>query len=112
MNTEVIKEIAKQLGIAANQVSADIIPAYAQYVIAKSATVLIIGIVCLIAALAIHRIYKNDNDNDYILAYDVMAVLFWILLVISVFCLAIGIQRIVVWSISPAGAFVSMLLNH
>lgn len=110
MNTEVIKEIAKQLGIAANQVSADIIPAYAQYVIAKSATVLIIGIVCLIAALAVHRTYKNDNY--YILADDVMAVLFWILLVISVFCLAIGIQRIVVWSISPAGAFVSMLLNH
>lgn len=110
MNTEVIKEIAKQLGIAANQVSADIIPAYAQYVIAKSATVLIIGIVCLIAALAVHRIYKNDNY--YILTDDVMAVLFWILLVISVFCLAIGIQRIVVWSISPAGAFVSMLLNH
>lgn len=111
MNTEVIKEIAKQLGIAANQVSADIIPAYAQYVIAKSATVLIIGIVCLIAALAVHRMYKNDNyhifDDD-----DVMAVLFLILLVISVFCLAIGIQRIVVWSISPAGAFVSMLLNH
>lgn len=34
MNTEVIKEIANQLGIAVSAVTKDVIPAYASYVIA------------------------------------------------------------------------------
>lgn len=34
MNTEVVKEIANQLGIAVSAVTKDVIPAYASYVIA------------------------------------------------------------------------------
>lgn len=33
MNTEIIKEIANQLGIAVSAVTKDVIPAYASYVI-------------------------------------------------------------------------------
>lgn len=35
MNTEVIKEIANQLGIAVSAVTKDVIPAYASYVVAN-----------------------------------------------------------------------------
>lgn len=38
MNTEIIKEIANQLGIAASAVTKDVIPAYASYVIAAKAS--------------------------------------------------------------------------
>lgn len=42
MNTEVIKEIANQLGIAVSAVTKDVIPAYASYVIAAHASKFVI----------------------------------------------------------------------
>ena len=46
MNTEVIKEIANQLGIAVSTVTKDVIPAYASYMIAVYASrVIILAIV-------------------------------------------------------------------
>lgn len=38
MDTEAIQEIANQLGIAATAVTKDVIPAYAQYMIATKAS--------------------------------------------------------------------------
>lgn len=55
MNTEVIKEIANQLGIAASAVTKDIIPAYASYVIAVRISNIIVLAFITIALLALAR---------------------------------------------------------
>lgn len=55
MNTEVIKEIANQLGIAVSAVTKDAIPAYASYVIAARVSRVIIFVILSIACLVVAR---------------------------------------------------------
>lgn len=55
MNTEVIKEIANQLGIAASAVTKDVIPAYASYVIAARVSRVLILTVLAIALWVLAR---------------------------------------------------------
>lgn len=55
MNTEVIKEIANQLGIAVGAVTKEIIPAYASYMIATRASRIIVLAVLTIALLVLAR---------------------------------------------------------
>ena len=55
MNTEVIKEIANQLGIAASAVTKDVIPAYASYVIAVRVSRVIILAILAIALWLLAR---------------------------------------------------------
>lgn len=55
MNTEVIKEIANQLGIAVSAVTKDVIPAYASYVIAAHISKAIIFAIITIALLVLAR---------------------------------------------------------
>ena len=67
MNTEVIKEIANQFGIAISAVSKDIIPAYASYVIAVYASRVIILAILAIALLVVARfcMAKSKEYSDW-----------------------------------------------
>ena len=64
MNTEVIKEIANQLGIAVSAVTKDVIPAYASYVIAAHISKAVIFAVVAIALLVIAR-FCMIKSNEY-----------------------------------------------
>ena len=64
MNTEVIKEIANQLGIAASAVTKDVIPAYASYVIAAHISKAVIFAVLAIALLVIAR-FCTVKSKEY-----------------------------------------------
>lgn len=57
MNTEVIKEIANQLGIAVSAVTKDVIPAYASYAIAAHVSRVIIFAAITIALLVLARFF-------------------------------------------------------
>ena len=61
MNTEVIKEIANQLGIAVSAVTKDIIPAYASYVIAVHVSKVVIFAIITIAKKNICIYYLSLN---------------------------------------------------
>lgn len=67
MNTEVIKEIANQLGIAVSTVTKDVIPAYASYVIAVYASRVIILAILAIALLVVARfcMAKSKEYSDW-----------------------------------------------
>lgn len=67
MNTEVIKEIANQLGIAVNAVTKEMIPAYASYVIAAQAGRIIVLAVLIIALLVVARfcMAKSKEYSDW-----------------------------------------------
>lgn len=130
MNTEVIKEIANQLGIAVSAVTKDVIPAYASYVIAAQASRIIILAVLAIALFVVARFcmakskeysdweklplttyQKNDTRNKYenlkltsYACYCLSAVLMGIA--------AINLTFIFPWIVSPYGAFINLLMRH
>lgn len=67
MNTEVIKAIAKQLGIAVSAVTKDVIPAYASYMITIYASRVIILATLTIALLVVARfcMAKSKEYSDW-----------------------------------------------
>ena len=130
MNTEVIKEIANQLGIAANAVTKDVIPAYASYVIAARASQIIILAVLAIALFAVARFcmvkskeysdwetlplttyQKSDIRNKYEALETVSYVCYGISAAL-VAIMFIDITFIIPWIVSPYGAFIHLLMPH
>ena len=130
MNTEVIKEIANQLGIAANAVTKDVIPAYASYVIAARASQIIILAVLAIALFAVARFcmvkskkysdwetlplttyQKSDIRNKYEALEAVSYVCYGISAAL-VAIMFIDITFIIPWIVSPYGAFIHLLMPH
>lgn len=130
MNTEVIKEIANQLGIAVSAVTKDVIPAYASYVIATQASRTIILAVLAIALLVIARfcMAKSKEYSDWeklpLTKYQKNDIRdkYEILEAISYFCYAlsavfvgmavINFAILIPWIVSPYGAFVHLLMPH
>ena len=130
MNTEVIKEIANQLGIAVSAVTKDVIPAYASYIIAVYASRAIILAIVAIVLLAVARfcMVKSkeyaDWEQEKLTKYQqsVMRNKYEALEVTSYVCYALsaafaGIMVIdfalmVPWITSPYGAFIHLLLPH
>lgn len=55
MDAEAIQEIANQLGIAATAVTKDVIPAYAQYMIATKASKAALFVIIAISLLVLAR---------------------------------------------------------
>lgn len=118
MNTEVIKEIANQLGIAADAVTKDVIPAYAQYQIWHNVCCAILsGILFIIflffiifstkKGIAARKNHEYDDANDYFADASV-AKIFAILIFIFLF---ISIKSAFIWTYSPYGAFINILIK-
>lgn len=130
MNTEVIKEIANQLGIAVSAVTKDVIPAYASYVIAAQASKVIIFAVLAIVLLVVARFcmakskeysdweklpltkyQKNDIKKKYE-ALETTSYTCYSLSAVFAGMAIIEFVTIIPWIISPCGAFINLLMPH
>ena len=130
MNTEVIKEIANQLGIAVSAVTKDIIPAYASYVIAAYASRVIILAILAIALLVVARFcmakskeysdweklpltkYQKSCVRNKYEALETTSYVCYGLSAVFVGIAVIDFATIIPWIISPYGAFVHLLIPH
>ena len=130
MNTEVIKEIANQLGIAVSAVTKDVIPAYASYVISAQTSKVIIFVILVIACLIVARFctVKSKENADWehkkLTKYQRSAMKnkYEALEVIIYFCYGFGtllagimvieLVTMIPWIVSPYGAFVHLLMPH
>lgn len=128
MNTEVIKEIANQLGIAVSAVTKDVIPAYASYAIAAHVSKAIIFAAITIALLVLARflIAKNKEyasweqekltkyqRSDMKEKYETFEMVGFICYGVSAFTAVILVVELVTmipWIVSPYGAFVHLLM--
>ena len=130
MNTEVIKEIANQLGIAVSAVTKDVIPAYASYVIAARVSRVIIFVILAIACLAVARFcmvkskkyadweqekltkyQRSDMRNKYE-ALEATSYVCYVLGAIFAIIMVIELALMIPWIVSPYGAFVHLLMPH
>lgn len=117
MNTEVIKEIANQLGIAASAVTQDVIPAYASYVIANGISRFIFLGAIAIGFVMVARVcfmnYKKFADSDEEKS-EIFQITGYVLVGFAAFLAMIAladIVHVVPWVVSPYGAFVSLLVS-
>lgn len=130
MNTEVIKEIANQLGIAASAVTKDVIPAYASYMIAARVSRAIIFAALAIALLVIARFcmtkskeyanweqekltkyQRSDMKNKYE-ALEATSYVCYGLGAVFAGIMVIELALMIPWITSPYGAFVHLLMPH
>jgi hypothetical protein len=130
MNTEVIKEIANQLGIAVSAVTKDVIPAYALYAIAAHVSRVIIFAVVTIALLVLAQFliakskkyanweqekltkYQRSDMKD---KYETFEMIGFVCYGISAFTAVISVVELatmIPWVVSPYGAFVHLLMPH
>lgn len=130
MNTEVIKEIANQLGIAVSAVTKDVIPAYASYVITAYASRVIILAILAIALLVVARFCtaksKEYSDweklpltkyqkSDIRTKYEDLEITSYVCYSLSAVFAGIAViefATIIPWIISPYGAFINLLMPH
>jgi hypothetical protein len=130
MNTEVIKEIANQLGIAVDAVTKEIIPAYASYVIAAQASRIIVLAVLAIALLVVARFCmvksKEYSDweklpltqyqkSDIRTKYEALEIISYVCYCLSATFAGIAVIELTIiipWIVSPYGAFVHLLMPH
>ena len=130
MNTEVIKEIANQLGIAVSAVTKDVIPAYASYVITAYASRVIILAILAIALLVVARFCtaksKEYSDweelpltkyqkSDIRTKYEALELTSYVCYGLSAAFAGIAVidfATIIPWIISPYGAFINLLMPH
>ena len=130
MNTEAIKEIANQLGIAVSAVTKDVIPAYASYVIAAHISKAIIFVVLTIALLVIARFcmikskeyanweqekltkYQRSDMKDKYETFEAISYVCYGLGAIFAGIMVIELALMIPWIVSPHGAFIHLLMPH
>lgn len=130
MNTEVIKEIANQLGIAVSAVTKDVIPAYASYVIAAHVSKAVIFAVLAIALLVIARFcmikskeyanweqekltkYQRSDMKDKYETLKAISYVCYVLGALFAGIMVIALATMIPWIVSPYGAFINLLMPH
>lgn len=130
MNTEVIKEIANQLGIAVSAVTKDVIPAYASYVIAAHISKAVIFAIITIALLVIARFcmtkskeyanwehekltkYQRSDMKDKYETLEAISYVCYTLGTLLAGIMVIVLATMVPWIVSPCGAFINLLMPH
>lgn len=130
MNTEVIKEIANQLGIAVSAVTKDVIPAYASYIIAARVSRVIIFVVLGIALLAVARFcmvkskeyagweqekltkYQRSDAKDKYEALEATSYVCYGLSALFAGIMVVELALMIPWIVSPYGAFINLLMPH
>lgn len=130
MNTEAIKEIANQLGIAVSAVTKDVIPAYASYIIAAHISKAVIFAVLAIALLVIARFcmikskeYVNWEQekltkyqrNDMKDKYEILEAISYVCYGLGALFAGIMVIELVTmipWIVSPYGAFIHLMMPH
>lgn len=130
MNTEVIKEIANQLGIAVSAVTKDVIPAYASYVIADKISGFIILAVITVIFLALAKLfmsksreyvnweqekltkYQRSDMKDKYETFEMIGFICYTCSIIAAIISVIILADIIPWIVSPYGAFINLLMPH
>ena len=130
MNTEAIKEIANQLGIAVSAVTKDVIPAYASYVIAAHISKAVIFVVLAIALLAVARFcmakskeyanweqekltkYQRSDMKDKYETLEAISYVCCGLGALFAAIMVIELATMIPWIVSPYGAFINLLMPH
>ena len=130
MNTEAIKEIANQLGIAVSAVTKDVIPAYASYVIAAHISKAIIFAILAIALLAIARFcmikskeyanweqekltkYQRSDMKDKYETLEAISYVCYGLGALFAAIMVIELATMIPWIVSSYGAFIHLLMPH
>lgn len=127
MNTEVIKEIANQLGIAVSAVTKDVIPAYASYVIAYNISMALMFIAVASGLLVLARFFMakskqyadwekentSNKQNEAKDKYETFAgcgYVMYVSCIILAFFAGASIIKLIPWIVSPYGAFVHILM--
>lgn len=128
MNTEVIKEIANQLGIAISAVTKDVIPAYASYAIAAHVSKVIIFAAITIALLVLARFfiakskeyanweqekltrYQRSDMRDKYESFEVVGFICYGISAVTTVILMVELATMIPWIVSPYGAFVHLLM--
>lgn len=130
MNTEVIKEIANQLGIAASAITKEVIPAYASYVIAARVSRIIILAVLAIGLFVLARFliaksneyanweqekltkYQRSDMRDKYELFEIGGSICYVCSVIAAIFSVGTLTYIIPWIVSPYGAFINLLMPH
>lgn len=130
MNTEAIKEIANQLGIAVSAVTKDVIPAYASYIIAAHISKAVIFAVLAIALLVIARFcmikseeyvnweqekltkYQRNDMKDKYETFEAISYVCYGLGALFAAIMVIELATMIPWIVSPSGAFINLLMPH
>lgn len=130
MNTEVIKEIANQLGIAASAVTEDVIPAYASYVIMVHASKAIIFAILAITLFVVARFcmvkskeysdfeqkkltkYQRMDMRDKYEALEAVSYVCYCISAALAGIMVIDLALMIPWITSPYGAFIHLLMPH
>lgn len=130
MNTEVIKEIANQLGIAVSAVTKDVIPAYASYVIAALVSRVIIVAAITIALLVLARFfiakskeyanweqekltkYQRSDMKDKYEFFEMVGFICYGISALTAVILVVNLVTMIPWIVSPYGAFIHILMPH
>lgn len=128
MNTEVIKEIANQLGIAVSAVTKDVIPAYASYAIAAHVSRVIIFAAITIALLVLARFfiakskeyanweqekltkYQRSDMKDKYENFEMVGFICYGISAFTAVILVVELATMIPWIVSPYGAFVHLLM--
>ena len=117
MDSNTIKEIANQLGIATDAVTKEVIPAYAQYRIGFDIYgIVLFGILFAVTLAltiffvkkAIAEIEKTGYSDNYPLLCGIVgtgALVFLILMITA-------IVSVILWVHCPYGSFIDMILAH
>ena len=121
MNAETIQDIANQLGITVDEVTKEVIPAFAQFEIGHNIFgVIIFG--CLFAVTLALTVFfmkkgiiekrKGDLNPDY------DSSLYFIIGTLAAFCATVffvlsvnAISSVTLWIYSPYGSFINYILN-
>ena len=130
MNTEVIKEIANQLGIAVSAVTKDVIPAYASYVIAEHVSEVVIFAIITISLLVLARFlitkskeyanweqekltkYQRNDMKDKYETFEGTGFICYSVGAITAVILLVQLATMIPWIASPYGAFIHLLMPH
>lgn len=130
MNTEVIKEIANQLGIAVSAVTKDVIPAYASYVIAEHVSEVVIFAIITISLLVLARFlitkskeyanweqekltkYQRNDMKDKYETFEGTGFICYTVGAITAVILLVQLATMIPWIASPYGAFIHLLMPH
>lgn len=122
MDSNTIKEIANQLGIATDAVTKEVIPAYAQFEIGFNVfEAILFG--CLFILVLTLTIYfmkkgiiekrKGDLNQDYDSGlYFLIGTIAGLCATIFFVLLLDSISAVILWVYSPYGSFVNMILAH
>lgn len=113
MDSNTIKEIANQLGIATDAVTKDVIPAYVQYQICGSVCWAILsGILFIITLILTIFFVKKAIADSYSEYYPILGLIAGICTVAFLIGLIAAILSVVLWTYYPYGSFINMILAH